>query len=448
MNVFGGVIDELNFMQRTVDSVHIQHTGEEEYDQAERLYRALIRRMKSRFMQRGKLPGKLMLVSSVNYPNDFTDRKIKEAETDPTIFVMKYNQWDALPSNRFCGDRFPVEVGNELKQSRILNDKADAIDTEDVIMVPVEYRTEFERDLDMALKDLAGVATGTTHPFIPYREQIQKAQDDFMVSSGGIQLFTKDSAILSNILDANYPDFDLMINHDYLENVLFNMQIACSAHIDVGVTNDAAGIALGHLLGYKLMPTVKVFNSRLNDFVEVTDTRAPIYQIDGLLQLKAPPGGEVDLELLRDLMLYLNGFINLKWITMDSYQSTMMIQAFRKARIRSGVLSVDQTIAPYAEVKQAIKDERLLFPRHEVAATELRKVERDPKKDKIDHPAGGTKDVSDAIAGAVYILQFKEANYRSTTRRRTMAKSAPADQTMRKIRVGGSRRARIRSRVV
>ena len=76
MNVFGGVIDEMNFMARTKDSTAVRYTHEEEFDQAERLYTALIRRMKSRFLQMGKLPGKLMLVSSVNYPGDFTDRKI------------------------------------------------------------------------------------------------------------------------------------------------------------------------------------------------------------------------------------------------------------------------------------------------------------------------------------------------------------------------------------
>ncbi len=110
MNVYGGIIDELNFMSRTENSIMTKFTGEDEYDQAERLYRQLIRRIKSRFMQRGKVPGKLLLISSVNYPGDFTDRKITESERDKSIFVMKYSQWEALPAERFCGEKFQLKL--------------------------------------------------------------------------------------------------------------------------------------------------------------------------------------------------------------------------------------------------------------------------------------------------------------------------------------------------
>jgi hypothetical protein len=71
--------------------------------------------MKSRFMQKGKVPGKLLPVSSAHYPGDFTNRKIEEAESDDTIFVMNYSQWEALPQDRFTGEKFLVEVGNEVK---------------------------------------------------------------------------------------------------------------------------------------------------------------------------------------------------------------------------------------------------------------------------------------------------------------------------------------------
>lgn len=387
MNVYGGVIDELNFMAKTQDSVRTRLTHDDEYDQAERVYSALIRRMKSRFLQKGKLPGKLLLISSVHYPGDFTDRKIKEAETDKTIFVMKYAQWEVLPANRFCGDTFLVEVGNELKQTRIVEHVLEATDEDDVINIPIEYKAEFERDIEAAMRDLAGIATGTRHPFIPYREKIEQAQLHFEETFGG-QLFKVNECVIDRIVDLNAPDFWELVNPDYLKNNIVDTTHPFAVHIDVGISNDAAGLGIGRIVGYKLLPATKFFNEKTGEFVELKDIRAPIYQIDGLLRIKAPPNGEVDLELVRDLVLWLRGELYIKWGTMDSYQSTMMIQAFKKARIRAGVLSVDTSVAPYTEVKLAIKDERLFIPRHPTLAQELREVEK-TEKGKIDHPAGG-----------------------------------------------------------
>jgi len=442
MNVFGGIIDEMNFMARTTHSALTAYSGEEEYDQAERLYHALIRRMKSRFMQKGKLPGKLLLISSTNYPGDFTDRKIKESETDETIFVMKYAQWEALPPDRFSGEVFYVEVGNEVKRSRILGEKSEAADEQDVIEVPIEYKTEFLRDLEAALRDLGGIATGSKHPFIPQRELIEESQVRFELVSGPKQLFKMGSCVLSSVIDANSPDWENIISEQYIDDCIHDIGAAFAVHIDVGITQDAAGLVISRITGYKLLPMARVYNERTQDFTEIRDIRAPIYTLDGVLQIQAPHSGEVDLELVRDLVLYLKGILNIKWVTMDSYQSAMLIQGFRRAKIRSGVLSVDTSIAPYAELKQSVKDERLLMPRHPVLAREMRELERDPEKDKVDHPSGGSKDCSDAAAGSVYMLQRKEAHYGRTSRRNRRTDTVH-EPDVRKVRVGRRRRIRV-----
>ena len=436
MNVFGGVIDELNFMARTRDSVETRFTGEEEYDQAERLYSTIIRRMKSRFMQKGKLPGKLMLISSRNYPGDFTDKKMEEAKTDKSIFVMSYSQWEALPADRFCGDKFLIEVGNELKQSRILANIEDALDAEDVVEVPTEYQIEFERDIDAALKDLGGIATGTKSPFIPYREAMQLARDKFNSLTGGNQLFVNDDIFLPDFFD-RIDEWNDLINDDYIRDVLLDKQAVFAAHIDVGLTGDALGLGVGHISGYKNLPSTRFFDSRANSFIEVTDILAPIYHIDGALRIQSRSGEEVDLEMVRDFVMHLRSRINLGWCTMDSYQAPLFYQSFRKARIRSGVLSVDTSIAPYTEVKLAVKDERILMPSQETLAKELREIERDKKKNKIDHPPAGSKDVADAIAGLVFILYSKVARFKRA-RRSSAVDEQPATSTpmeVRKVRI-------------
>ena len=441
MNVYGGIIDEMNFMARIRDSVQTRYTHEEEYDQAERLYTTLIRRMKSRFMQKGKLPGKLLLVSSVNYPDDFTGRKLEEAKTDPTIFVMKMSQWEALPADRFAGEVFLVEVGNEFRRSRLIDSIHESDEPQDVIEVPVEYKTDFERDLEAALRDFAGITTGTKHAFIPYRELIIKAQEDYKDMTAGLNLFRYESIVFEDLFSDGILDWPLLVNIDYFEEVLLDRRQAFAAHLDVGLTNDAAGLALGRLAGYKLLPATKYYDERRGEFIEIRDIRAPIYIIDGILQIRAPRGGEVDLGMVRDLLLWFRGEVNLRWGTADSYQSAMFLQALRKARIKSGVLSVDASPAPYTELKLAIKDSRFLMQPHDVAGRELRELELEGEK--IDHPPGGSKDCSDAIAGVVHILQRKEAKFGRPVRtgRRSKSRSGKTDaDQVRKVRIGRRRR--------
>lgn len=68
-NVYGGVIDEMNYME-TVDRSK-RSPDAEEYDQAKSLYNAIARRRASRFMKNGNLPGVLCLVSSRRYPGQW-----------------------------------------------------------------------------------------------------------------------------------------------------------------------------------------------------------------------------------------------------------------------------------------------------------------------------------------------------------------------------------------
>ena len=411
LNVFGAIIDELNFMAKVQDSVHTKHTGEDEYDQAKTIYQTIRRRIASRFMQKsGHIPGKLILVSSVHYPGDFTSMKMEEAKTDKTIFVLCQSQWEARPPESVdWTDPFYVEVGNEIKKSRILDTPDDALDPEDVIKVPQAYKPVFEANLDWALKDLAGVVAGTRNPFIPYPDLIHKAQTRFS------EVYTR-SLFKNQTLTLDFTDHSrvidwekLIVDLDYIEQDIINTNIPFVAHLDPGISRDAAALAVGHIAGYKVLPSTKYWDEARGEFIEVRDMRAPMYHIDGILRIIASKGNEVDLGMVMDLIFFLRQHINLKWATMDSYQAAFMIQSLKKAKIRSGVSSVDTSIAPYTELKLSIKDERIIFPPHEIASTELRYLELDPKKGKVDHPSHGSKDCSDAMAGCVYILQHKEA---------------------------------------
>lgn len=429
MNVYSAVLDELNFMERVKDSVHTKYTGEAEYDQAKRLSTMIERRIKSRFMTKGQIPGKVIYITSKNYDGDFTDYQKKEAKKQfketgrSDIYIMECAQWDAIPPDKFSGEKFLVEIGDDTKRSRIVRWRSAARDGAKVIEVPVEYRTDFMRDIEGALKDLGGLSVGTKSPFIPYRELITKAMTKHQEEFNNKSLFRYEKIKLSvgNPEITEFEEFDEVVDLEYIEECLLSVQQPFTVHIDVGLNKekgDACGLAVSHIFGYTKLPEYKYYDPKSGEFKEVREMNVPIYCVDGALQILAQMGDEVDLNLVKDLVLYIKQKVNLKWGTMDTYQSRMMIQAFRRAKMRSGVLSVDTAIAPYTELKLAIKDERILLPYSEILHKEIRTVEKVVGKDRVDHPEGLSKDVSDGVAGSIYILQLKEAQYWGNRRSR------------------------------
>ena len=80
-NIFGAILDEMNFMARVEQSKSAVDGGL--FDQAVEMYNSIVRRRKSRFMAAGgRLPGMVCLVSSKRYPGEFTERKQAEAREE------------------------------------------------------------------------------------------------------------------------------------------------------------------------------------------------------------------------------------------------------------------------------------------------------------------------------------------------------------------------------
>jgi hypothetical protein len=64
-------------------------------------------------------------------------------------------------------------------------------------------------------------------------------------------------------------------------------------------------------------------------------------------------------------------------------------------------------------LKQAFYDGRIRAPAHAKALHELVTLELDVKKNKIDHPPNGSKDVSDSMAGVAWgLTQRRELWFR------------------------------------
>jgi hypothetical protein len=382
-NVIGGLIDELNYMDVIEKSKRSIDGGT--YNQAIAVYESIARRRKSRFHSLGSTPGLLCLVSSRRYPGQFTDTKEEEAKTDPTIYVYDKCVWDVKPSGTFTSGYFNVFIGDASRRPRIPkeNEEIPPGDKKLLKLVPEDYRREFERDIYDALREIAGVATVSQHPFIANREAISQA-----MRMGRRSIFS-----------TQVTDFD-QIDISYYPTRIRDTHQPRFAHVDLGLTGDSAGVAIGYIQEFVEIDRGGVFET------------LPVIVIDGILEVRPPRGGEIKFYKIREMFYKLrDAGIPLKWITYDSYQSVDSLQLLHHQGFSTGNTSLDKTRRGYEFTKSAIYDQRLHLPFHEKTRDEFLALEDYPDTGKIDHPPRGSKDCADAVAGVVVGLVTRRELY-------------------------------------
>lgn len=382
MNVIGGIIDELDSMALVEKSLRARDRGT--YDQAKALYSSIARRRESRFMQHGEMPGMLCLVSSKQYQGAFTDQKEAQARDTPDkIRAVNLRVWDVKPW-QFTEDRslwFRVFVGDATRKPRILGDgeRVRDKDLDLVHEVPPEYLEQFKRDLVGAIRDILGVSTHAGNPFILDRDAVARC-------FGAVR----------SVGSRDVVDFVDRLLKVYPGRWRGSGAFPRSAHIDLALSQDHAGLAIGHVPRFEWMKRTKAV-------VEAW----PVIRYDLLLSIAPPPGGEIQFEKIRRLLYLLRERgLPITWVTCDSWQSTDMLQILASKGFLVGEESTDKTPAPYELLKTAIYDGRVEAPECETAQIELVRLERDPKKGKIDHPPDGSKDVSDAMACVAFNLSL------------------------------------------
>lgn len=410
LNTISAIMDETNFLHKSKQARAADKRWGAQ-DSAEKLYAAIKRRMKSRFEKKGRLPGMIFIVSSKNTNDDFTERRIQAAKTDPSVWVRDYSLWDVKPDAYLDASRFWVLVGNEQLPSRILDDQELAEMEGDIpegcvlVDVPEDFRMDFESDLEGAIRDIAGISTVSVSPFIQRREKIYEAVDDRKhpfttlsydpIHKGQFKWEEMVTDSPAPKYRAMYPDKRLwpIINPDAKRHV----------HIDPSLNSCATGFCMAHVGGLK---DVVRRSDEGRQYVE----RSPVYIVDLILQIIPPPGGEIVLGDVRHIvyMLAEHGYL-ITHVTYDSYQSADSVQKLKSKGYGSELISMDLTPEPYDTLKAALYENRVYYYKYPPLLDELKSLQEDRsgKKRKIDHPQGGSKDCSDALAGVVFTLSRK-----------------------------------------
>jgi hypothetical protein len=396
-NVFCGIIDEINFMQ-VISSSRQSEDGTGIFDQAKELYDSLSMRRQSRFMSKaGNMPGILCLVSSRRIPGEFTDRK--EAEIKEEIRLTGKSQcyfydkriWELRPDS-FTDNFFPVFKGNKSKDPKVIKSKnISEYSDEEIIMIPEVYKKQFINNIYKSMRDIAGLTARSSNPFLPNMSIVNNA-------------FKHKN---ESILTSEQTDFDkkvLSILPDNFKNI-GDKKFSRFIHVDGSLTGDSTGISCGYISGFK---QIKI-NENLFEIL-------PIITFDFMLRVNPPQKGEIDLNRIVSMSGRLRELgLPIKYISYDSFQSDAPIQTLRKMGFKTGVLSLDKDCQGYDFMKDAFLQERIECPEHTfVQDEELPFLEEiiERGKRKIDHPAKGSKDVVDSMAGVVLGLSTRKELWR------------------------------------
>lgn len=393
-NILGGVLDEGD-----------SHMVTAKKDYAEQGYSTISSRITSRFQDRGFL----LIIGQRKSASGFMERKYREFLGKKDAYAVSLSIWESMGEDFYKqyenGKKFSYDI---LRRQILPEGVAKILNRPSVVEIPVLYKPQFMTDPVKALRDLAGVPPKVGNPFIPLIDKIEECEERWKGRFGDESPVDPDGRI--------EPWFRAK---DSLKRV---------GHLDLAYAEngDALGFAMGHV----------------REVIEIEDEMKPVIVIDMVLRLSAPTGGEIFLGDVRRMIYSLKedrGFKIVK-MTMDGFQSTDTKQQFKRKNYEVEDVSVDKSLVPYSDLREAIYENRIEFPPYVVNITRNGLVEQTriiiqelselvDMERKVDHPDPGSKDVADAIAGVTFTLMGSR-KYSRHVRDLTQARNARADRVL------------------
>ena len=253
-----------------------------------------------------------------------------------------------------------------------------------------------------------------------FRERPEHATRDFAsVTTEAINPFFRRRAKIASCINETSNPFDeetLSFQKDYRCG---NRDCVRYGHADLAIKRDCVGIAVAHVPRFVPVGQVTDRDDRMRG------ERAPFVVIDFMGRIETEGSEEFILGDLRGVIydFVARGF-DLALFTFDNFQSADSIQMLRAKGICSEVLSIDRTqyklildkhapnwmrkeavrdiCAAQEALRQAMYEDRLSVPDHPYWKIECEGMERIEKSGKVDHSPGGSSDLEQACAGAVF----------------------------------------------
>lgn len=289
-----------------------------------------------------------LVISYPRYEGDFTLRMYEASKEQPHIYGDFGTTWDIHPI-------------------RVKEDFADDYRTD-----PEDARTKYEcippaiTDAFFTLTDKIFEANSDMPPVI-FAEQTTTARD----TASGRKSYV---ALKTDILKKDFQN-------DYF------------IHCDPGLMSDSFTLAMGHKVPGEEMEVKK------DEQVVIL----PRVQIDLILVWKPRDGMPVDILNVKDIIIQLSSFFNIKKVTFDKWNSASTIQELIENGIPAEDMSFSrgQQVEMYRNLRSLVYNNLIKWPNNTLLCYELQKLQL-INGNKVDHPVGGSKDLSDAIAGVAW----------------------------------------------
>lgn len=399
-----------------MDEIQIERIKGSNY----RNYNSLKARIKSRFMMdSGVFFNSISVISgSPGSAEAFSEKLTVKNEDNEKSLILNTPQWEVLKDKiKYSGVTFKVFIGDDSNEPRIITDERELETYEEmvndpevfskvVLNVPIEYKQEFEDDILIAIRDIAGAVTRSTHSFITNVEKLKQA---FVIKS---KFFNIDVIKLPFFGTTKVSDY-LIKSDEKLNKRLMNPDNYRFIHIDIGIVSDLTGIAMTHIAG-QIENEYKSVYDQPN-----TKSMDPWYINDFNIGISRNRNEETNISKIRDFIVFLrDSNVNIHTVTVDGYQSTQLRQELTAAGINCELMSMTRDSKGFDVFKRAIYSERFQICRNAIAQKEFlqfKKVIRMNNKVKVVHPdssssgTGTHGDIAESIAGSVYsaYLRYK-----------------------------------------
>ena len=391
LDILFAFMDEVSFARN--------RSVERQIEIAEEVFDAALERMKSRFTKFGGIYEGLMCMASskrtdMSFLETFT-KKLTDSFDSNRVLVIDKPRWEILPPESYCGEVFPVAVGDKFKEPKILTeDEVEAAKEEgyQIIWPPIEYKADFERNIIKALTNIAGLSVSQISGFL---SGVKVAQ---AINKSLQNPFTQSIIYVGNNDNHQYWEyFDLsrVRPEDFAKPM--------AVHLDASLGGDGNSIS-GTVADYATMQAD----------IETGDLAPQLhYRQVFKVKVKAPPKDKVMLSKNYQFIIWLvqQGF-NIIQVSSDQYQSKQFGQDLTKQGINYKEQSIDKVVnginPTYEVLERALYEGRLELLDDEDQTRELVCLEKH-ESGRVDKPAGGSDDASQALCGSVYgCSQFKE----------------------------------------
>lgn len=388
--VFVGFCDEINFSRAGVKDVlkakkHMQD-----------LYNTVSARVKGTFRMNGEVHGKIFAVSSKRSDSDFMESYMEnqlQAGAGDHMYISDAPQWEVLPKSMFSKKTFWIAVGDRNRKGFVIpeNQTSDEALQElrdqgyRLLNPPIDMRSDFIADFEIALRDLAGISVPGSLSFIT-QDVINKC------------LSSRKNPFYQDILQIGTKDDYSLEEFCHLDTVDRRL-LSCPVYVglDLSLTTDRTGISAIAVSGRK--------------DIQGSDKKVvyqPIYSHLFSIALEAPRGDKIPYAKITEFICWLRrSGMNIQGISRDQFQSEYMAQLLEAQGFTVDKLSLDRTPDGYLAGRSILLEERIDMLDVKILQDEMIHLQRDAVTGKVDHPVGGSKDVSDSFIGALWNATLK-----------------------------------------